>query len=336
MENESKKIGFFSRIKIAVTKLENYSIFLEEKMSVCIKYFFLIVLLLAIVMGIVETYSIMKVVSKGYSYIQNELPEFSYENGALTFSENIQAYDEEYDINLITDTSDEVSDELVESYKDTIKNTGLIFLKDKLIYKVSGEETEYKYSELSDAYSIEKFNSQDLENQLDQVGLSGITATIFIILTIGIYIIQLIYIFLDWVVIAVFAYITSRICRINLSLKQSWSISIYALTLSIILMMIYSIAYYVAGFYTEFFRIVYLLIAYIYVVAAILMMKSDLIKQTVEVNKIVEKQKEINGENTENPKDEQNDDKDDNDDNSEKKKKSKKDTVDEEPDGSEI
>ena len=66
MENENKKIGFFARIKIAVTKLEDYGLFLGEKTSTAIQYFFLIVLFLSLVMGIVQTYSVMQMVNKGY------------------------------------------------------------------------------------------------------------------------------------------------------------------------------------------------------------------------------------------------------------------------------
>ena len=79
-------MGFFSRIKIAVAKLEEYSLFLEEKVSVSVKYFFLIVLIFAVVMALVQTYEIMKMIRKGVLYIQNELPDFSYEEGNLTFS----------------------------------------------------------------------------------------------------------------------------------------------------------------------------------------------------------------------------------------------------------
>ena len=89
MEKENKKIGFFTRVKIAVTKLENYGVFLEEKISIAMKYFFLIVLILSAVIAVFQTYDMMKVMQKGYQYVQNELPDFSYENGNLQFSERI-------------------------------------------------------------------------------------------------------------------------------------------------------------------------------------------------------------------------------------------------------
>ena len=95
---------------------------------------------------------------------------------------------------------------------------------------------------------------------------------------------------------SLFALIVAKVCRISMNLKHCFNISIYALTLSIILSMLYNVAYIMLGFYTEYFRLVYLLISYVYVVAVILMIKSDLIKQQIELTKIVEVQKQVHEE----------------------------------------
>lgn len=293
MEKENKKPGFFARIKIAVTKLEDYGLFLEEKLSVAVKYFFLIVLLLATVMAIVETYRMMQMVSKGYQYIQNEMPDFSFENEILNFTENINAYDTEFDFYMIADTNENIAEEKMKEYNDTIKSTGAIFLKDKVIYKTGSNQIEYTYHELVSQYGFETFNKTQLLERLDAIGMTGIAFVIFITIVFGVYIIQLVSTFIDWLVISIFAVISARICGMRLSFKGALNLSIYALTLSIILSMLYQIAYYLVGFYTDYFRVVYLLIAYVYVVAVILMIKSDLLKQQVEVAKIVEIQNKV-------------------------------------------
>lgn len=296
MENENNKIGFFSRIKIAVAKLENYGMFLGEKTSVAVKYFFLIVLILATVMALVETYSMMKMVNKGYQYVKNEMPDFSYSDGNLTFSENTQGYDEEFDIYMIADTADSVSDEAIQQYRDTIKSTGIIFLKDKMIYKVGADEAQYKYTDLASQYGVNSLDKAALIEKIDSIGIMGIAFTIFVILVIGLYFVELISVFMDWILLTIFAFFSAKICRLNMNFKQAFNISIYALTLSIILSMLYNIAYYLFGFYTEYFRTVYFLISYVYIVAVILMIKSDLLKQQIEVSKIIEVQKEIHEE----------------------------------------
>lgn len=337
MENENKKVGFFSRVKIAVTKLENYGMFLEEKTSVAIKYFFLIVLILTVVMAGVQTYSIMKMVNKGYQYIKNEMPDFSYKDEKLQFSEIINAYDEEFDIYMIADTSETVDEKNMQEYKDKIKSNGMIFLKDKVIYKSGNDEIEYKYSEFAAQYDVDSLDKAKLMEEIDTIGMIGIAVTIFAVIVMGLYIIQLISIFMDWLVITIFAFISARICRININFKHSFNISIYALTLPIILTMLYNVAYYLAGFYTEYFRIVYLLISYVYIVAVILMIKSDLLKQQIEVSKVVEEQKKVHEE-LNNPEEKEEEKKEnkkpENDDKEEKN--SEDDNVAGEPDGSEI
>lgn len=337
MENETKKIGFFSRVKIAVAKLENYSLFLEEKTSVAVKYFFLIVLFLAITIALVETYSMMTMINKGYQYLKNEMPDFSYENETLTVSEKVDAYDAEFDFYMIADTSDEISADTLQEYRNKVKSVGVLFLKDKAIYKTGSEEVEYPYSNFATKQNgMDSFDKAKLIQEIDRVGMIGIAVTVFLLLIVGIYIVQLVSIFMDWIVISIFAFVASRICRINMNFKHCFNLSIYALTLSILLTMLYEIAYYRFGFYTEYFRLVYLLIAYVYVVAVILMIKSDLLKQQVEVGKIVEVQKEVHEE-LKNPEEKEEEKKENKKpEKKDKEKEKENDTTDQEPDGSEI
>lgn len=338
MENENKKLGFFARIKIAVAKLEDYSLFLEEKTSVAVKYFFLIVLFLTVVMAIVQTYDVMKMVHKGYNYIQNEMPDFSYENEKLNFAENINAYDEEFDFYMIADTDENMPEEKMQEYKDTVKSTGIMFFKDKVIYQLGSNQVEYSYKDFATQYGINSLNKEKLVEEVNSIGMVGIAVTIFMVVVVSLYIAQLISIFMDWLVVTIFTIIAARVCGMKISFQGAFNLSIYALTLSIILSMLYQIAYYLVGFYTDYFRVVYLLISYVYIVAVILMIKSDLLKQQVEVAKVVEIQNKVKQEledskekeekKNENQKPEEKDKK--------EEEKSEDKEVEGEPDGSEI
>lgn len=328
---ENKKIGFFSRIKIAVAKLENYNLFVEEKPSIAVKYFFLIVLVLALVISGIQTFDVMQKIQKGYQYVKNEMADFSYENGMLNFSEKVYAYDSEYDFYLMADTEEQVSDQMLQEYKTQVKSSGLIFLQNKVIYKSGNSEIEYQLADLSNQYGINTLDKAKLVEEVENVGMMGIAITIFIAVLISMYIIELVSTFIDWLMITIFSLIVARVCRIHMRWKHGFNISIYALTLPIILSMLYNIANYMTGFYTQYFRVVYLLISYVYVVAVILMIKSDLLKQEVEVGRIIETQKEIHEE-LQNPEDKE-----------EKKKpeeenpsQSDEKPTNEEPDGSEI
>ena len=52
--------------------------------------------------------------------------------------------------------------------------------------------------------------------------------------------------------------------------------------------------YGLTGFVINYFSVMYLLIAYVYIIAAILMIKYDLLKQRLELEKILEVQKKVN------------------------------------------
>ena len=60
------------------------------------------------------------------------------------------------------------------------------------------------------------------------------------------------------------------------------------MTLSFVLNGIYTVASIATGLYIEYFEVVYLVIGYIYVIAAVFMIKYDLIKQHEELQKVLE------------------------------------------------
>ena len=65
------------------------------------------------------------------------------------------------------------------------------------------------------------------------------------------------------------------------------AISIYALTLPITLSVIFDILFLYTGFQLKYFDVIYLLIAYVYMIAAIFMIKYDLMKHTEELKKLL-------------------------------------------------
>ena len=74
--------------------------------------------------------------------------------------------------------------------------------------------------------------------------------------------------------------------------KAVFNMSIYALTLSIILKIIYIVITMLTSFKIKYFEIMYIAIAYISLAAAIFLIKSDVIKQHLELMKIIEESKE--------------------------------------------
>jgi len=116
---EENKISFFKRVKMAIFNLEDYKIFASEKFSKALKYIFSLIAIVTLILGISTTISFRQKFDKLVSYIENEFPDFSYENQSLSVQDNVSAYDEEFESKLIVDTGD-VTDEQIEKVCKTV------------------------------------------------------------------------------------------------------------------------------------------------------------------------------------------------------------------------
>lgn len=344
MEQKKEKIGFFRRLKKAIFELEDYGTFVCEKLTVAFKYFFLLILLVSIIITIFATYDFSKKISKVYNYIENELPDFIYSEGKLNFKDYIEGYDHDYKFRLIINTEENVLQENIKKYRNKIYSDGqgVLLLKDKLICVYSNSEIELKYIDILKEYNMDIqsqiTDKEDLMLALNEIGKSSLIIVYAIVALLSLFITNVILVLSDVCVVAVFGWFAARICGVNFKMNPMIILAIYSLSLSLVLMAIYQCVYTITGFYIEYFNIIYLLIAYVYIIAAIFMVKYDIIKQTEELQKIIEVQKQVREEfdnkqqenDTENTKT--------NEENKKEDKETKEESLDEnkEPDGSEI
>ena len=147
---------------------------------------------------------------------------------------------------------------------------------------------------------------------------------------ISIYISVLILIFLatliDIIMLSGFGLMTCFMAKIKINYKAIFNMSIYALTLPIILKIIYFAIIMLTNLTIKYFYTMYIAIAYISLAAAIFLIKSNIIKQHIELMKIIEEGKEkiedsmLNLKRDKDKQQEENDEKESNDKNKEKKK----------------
>ena len=178
-------------------------------------------------------------------------------------------------------------------------------------------------------YNILEFNKQDVLNFISQINNFSSYASIFIAMFISLYIIYTFSTIIDVFMLAILGFIVSRIAGMKMKFKATFNIGIYALTLPILLNIVYIIINNLTGFEIKYFSWMYTTISYIYVIVAILLIKTDFIDKQVELMKIVEEQEKVRQEIIEREKQKKNEeDKNenkDNKDNEEEKKKQKKD-----------
>ncbi|MBR3697116.1 MAG: DUF1189 family protein [Clostridia bacterium] len=340
--NLLKKMGFLKRIQVSIFKVENYSEFLLEKTNISIKYLLKLILLVAVILAISTTVQINKIASKGLRYIKNEMPEFSLIDGEISFKEDTEGYDNDLDFYVKYSTKSELSDSIVSEIKKDVQqySSAFVYLKDRIIIYNGGNYSVFKYSDLLSEYNLSITNRTDLINLIDKLGITGIDISFFIISFLSGYVTNIINVIFDVSLVFCFGIIASRICGVNMPYSKMISLSIYSLTLSIFLSLLYSVVYNFTNFYIEYFEFMYIIVAYIYLIAAILIIKSDVIKQKMELQKIIEVQNQVKKEIEEQKKEESKEDNKKDDNKEEKKKKKDKNEeepiIDREPDGSEI
>ncbi len=343
MEKE-KKIGFFKRLKISIFNLEEYKVFIDEKFSKAFKYLLTLVAIITIILSILNVYQAKNKISKLISYVKNDFPNFAYSEGKLNVTEKVKAYDEEYDATLIADTSDNLPEETIAEYRKEARNcaNSVVLLNDKVYAIIDGMEYETNYTNLLSSTKLTNFNKQEIfEKYITDDMIPQAMILIWIYIFVVLFIENTVTLLLDAFIVALFGWVASKICKIVLSLSKSINLAVYSLTLSIILSAVYSVISNLTDFRIKYFNLMYMLVAYIYIIAAIMMLKVDLNKTAGEAIPIeIEPPKKKNEdlpEEEEKEEDKKEKDTEDKKDKKKKKKEGKEETnIDTEPKGSEI
>lgn len=157
---------------------------------------------------------------------------------------------------------------------------------------LTGEESIY-YSNII---------TEDIQNKAEFINLLSGSNIMYVYLLFGLTI--FIYMFMvylasnlvDAIILGAIGYIFARIVKVRLKYKATFIMGIYALTLPIILNLIYIIVNTFTGFTISYFQWMYTTISYIYIAVAILMIKTEIITQQLQLAKITQIQEEIHEE----------------------------------------
>ena len=303
---ESKKISFFQRAKRAITNFDAYQNFSMEKLSIAVKYFIKLMIIFALALAIaltLKTYWIAKDITQKF---EADFPDFKFENNQLVFvgagsvaaqDAPIEIGDDNDNFGIIMAADGSVNPDNIDMSKVEY-NTVAIVMKDRVVIKnknwdTYGIDQVITYNSLANYYNVNNWTKEGMVSYLNGENMTIVYGIFFIAAALYTFIVYSVTIFIDVAFLAVLGYLVSRIFRINFKFKPIFNMSFYALTLSIVLYMMYLAANALTGFEITYFRIGYNLISYIYLITAILMIKSDLIKQQMELMKIIEVQKQV-------------------------------------------
>lgn len=301
MEKEEiiKKQKFYKDFIQSIIDFEKFEDFAIEGVGRTLKYFAKILLIFCIIICIAYTYKITKNINNIYLKFKDTIPDFSYISGELKTENTDAIIIEDYGEtigSIIIDTNTE-SGNAVDDYKEQIEKYGsaILFLKNKIIVinpALNGQAT-YKYSDL---FNVQECTKNQLINYIEGLNKVSVIFTIFFIMLISLLMVYFIAMILDVLLLAFSGYISARFFRLKIKFNIAFSVAVHALTLPIILNLLYIIINLFTGFEVKYFQVMYYTVAYIYVIMAVILIKTDFINRQIELMRIAEEQMKIEDE----------------------------------------
>ena len=296
MQNE--KVGFFQKVMMSIKDFEKYIIFATEKISDTLKYLLKIMLIFSAVISIGFTYFLYKNVQEGIKYFNKNIKAIEYQNNELSVNNNEPLVIEKDDFviqYIVIDTS-ELESEYIYNERAELYNTAIIVLKDKVLVKNiinNSGMVVYSYEDIASIYDIGDFDKQQTLEAINNINNMYLYLGVYVSIFVYMFLVYTISSLFDILLLTMVGYIIGRISRIKLKLNAAFSIGVHALTLPLILNMLYIIVNLFTGFTIKYFGWMYTTISYIYVVVAILMIKTDIINTQIELIKIVKEQEKV-------------------------------------------
>ncbi len=298
IKQTTKKDGFFKTVLKSIKDIDKYEQFALEGTGKTCLYLLEIVLIITIIVVAILIYQFSNTMQSAVIYFNDNVQEMTYADGILSVNSNQKLEVEPNNgiaQKIIIDTSD-LSDEQINQYKEQFDglSSGFILLKDRLLIKneMLTDITETTYTDLLSQYNITNLDKQSVLDYI-YANQTQIYISVAVAEFIYMYMIYLSSIIIDVLILAILGLIVARIIGMKIKFSASFSLGVHALTLSIILNILYIILNAFTGYTIRYFQIMYTAISYIYIVAAILIIKSDYVKRQIELNKIKTEQENV-------------------------------------------
>lgn len=293
-----KEQGFFRKVWNSITKIEEYPNMSAQGLGKATSYLAKIVALIAVVLCLGMIYQTHNLINEGVQYIQNEFPEFSYKDGMLNIESEtpIEISKSPIADKIIIDTKTE-EQEKINQYMNQIgeAGNGIVVLKNQILIKSSAVAgtISYSYKDTLNSFQVTEFTKQDFINYVNSSKIITLYVSVFITMFIYAFVMYFLTTLSNAIFLSFFGFITTFLARIKMRYVAIFNMSVYALTLSVILNILYIAINIFVPFNMEYFQVMYIAVAAIYLVAAILILKTDFMNKQMELMKIAEAQEII-------------------------------------------
>ena len=283
MEKEIR-LSFFRRLKMSIFDFDKYHIIASEGLGRAMLYLIKLILLFALIISAATAVKVSQLLDEGIAYLNNNVPNFYFQDSKFVLendSDVIMENHEYTDFRIILTNSESYSEDEIRDFDGMV----LVFTKNNLLLKQQNGTsiTSQDYADLNETININDVNKEYIINMFLGEGAYTILANIFAVIFISTFLTYFLTGILDTVALSLLGFIISRIIRIPLKYGALYSLSISAITLPVILNAIYMVVNMFTGFVIPYFQIMYTLISYVYLIAALLIMRSEIIKKKVQI-----------------------------------------------------
>lgn len=332
------KKGFFKKLWYSITNIEKYGEMAAEGMPRAVSYLLKLTLIIAIVFGLGTVYRSDKGIKNTIKTVTDKIENFNYKDGNLDTGNQEEIIIDNTQFGKIIINTKTKENEKINSYINSLNNqAGIIMLNDKMIIKSSlTSPVEYKYQDLLKSLNITEFDKQSFIDTVNSNKMIVFYISLFLALLLYSFITYLLSILWNVVILSIFGVIATWFAKIKMRYAAIYNMSVYAISLSVLLNIAYMILNIFVDFEIKYFQVMYIAVAAIYLIAAIFIIKSEFMKKQIELTKVIQVQKQVKeqNENEEEEKDKNPEDKKDNNDDKKKDDKNEKEDGNE-PEGSE-
>lgn len=313
MEKEIR-LSFFKRLKMSIFDFDKYHVIAGEGLGRAMMYLVKLILLFSLIMSLAYVFKFSQIIDEAMNYVQEQVPNFYFQDNTFNVeSENdVIIENHQYtDFKIILSNAETYNEDEMRDFDGMV----VVLVKNNILLKQANSTSiiTQSYEEISNTFNVNQINKEFILNYANGENGYMLLANVFAVVFVSIFLTYFMTGILDTIALSLLGFIITRIIRLPLKYGAIYSISISAITLSVIINLIYMITNLFTGFVIPYFQIMYTLVSYVYLIAVLLIMRSEIIKKKVQIqvqilNKGLKEEKKEDKPQENNKKEEKNED----------------------------
>ncbi len=217
---DESNLGFFSRLYYSITSFDKYRYFLRQSTSKAVVYLLLITMFIAVIVSVQAGIQSGKIIDDIITGISGKIPDFQLADGKLEVNGKMPIIIDDGTTPIIIDTSPNVDEKILDGY-----DSAILITSDKIISK------SYVNKSVTD---LSQFKGMVINRQMIQQSLPLIKPFVNIaIVFVGIFIVC--GKFITALIVSLFGMIINSARNTRLTYRSIFKISVYSMTLPLIL-----------------------------------------------------------------------------------------------------